>query len=65
MRNSRTLLVLAAVLLLVAAAAVAAADVEPAASSIRAVIITGVDWPGHVWKETAPAVREALQKDSR
>lgn len=32
---------------------------------IRTVIVTGVDWKGHIWKETAPAVRDILQADPR
>lgn len=39
------------------------ADAEPAAASIRAVIVSGVDWKGHLWKETGPAVRQILEKD--
>jgi len=38
---------------------------EPAAKSIRAVIVSGVDWPGHLWKETGPALRQILEKDPR
>ena len=37
-----------------------------------AVIVTGVDWPGrppmvpgHVWNETAPALKEVLEADKR
>jgi uncharacterized protein len=45
---------------------VAAEATKPTAPSpIRAVIVTGVDWPGHLWKETSPAVRDILQKDPR
>jgi uncharacterized protein len=40
-------------------------SVEPAAKPIRAVIVSGVDWPGHVWKETGPALRQLLEKDPR
>lgn len=32
---------------------------------IRALIVTGVDWPGHLWKETGPAVRDILRADPR
>ena len=28
-------------------------------------LITGVDYPGHLWKETAPAVRKLLEQDPR
>jgi type 1 glutamine amidotransferase len=51
-----------------------AAALPPAASAlpgpegeaaIRIVIVTGVDWPGHLWKETAPALKDVLEKDKR
>jgi uncharacterized protein len=32
---------------------------------VRALIVTGVDLACHNWKETAPAIREVLQKDQR
>ena len=38
---------------------------EPAAKPIRAVIVSGVDWPGHLWRETGPALRQILEKDPR
>jgi len=38
---------------------------QPADKPINALIVTGVDWPGHLWKETGPAVREILRADSR
>jgi uncharacterized protein len=42
---------------------------EPAASPadqpFRAVIVTGVDWPGHLWKETGPALKQELERDKR
>lgn len=31
----------------------------------RAVIVTGIDYPGHVWKETAPVLADALRADER
>lgn len=44
----------------------------PPAAPRRVVIVTGVDWPGrppavpgHVWKETAPALKEVLEHDQR
>ena len=42
-------------------ATVRAEDSQP----IRALIVTGNDYPGHVWKTTTPAVREILEKDPR
>ena len=32
---------------------------------IRVLIVTGNDYPGHVWKETTPAVRQILEQDLR
>jgi type 1 glutamine amidotransferase len=31
----------------------------------RVLIVTGVDYPGHLWRETAPVLAAALRKDSR
>ena len=31
----------------------------------KVVIVTGIDYPGHKWKETAPVLAEALRKDAR
>ncbi len=31
----------------------------------RVVIVTGIDYPGHKWKETAPVLAEVLRKDAR
>ncbi len=33
--------------------------------TIRVLVVTGVDHPGHHWKTTAPAIREVLDKDKR
>ncbi len=35
------------------------------ADRIRALIVTGVDYEGHPWRETAPAVRKILEQDKR
>ena len=32
---------------------------------IRVLIVTGNDYPGHLWKETTPAVRQILEQDPR
>jgi uncharacterized protein len=34
-------------------------------SVVRVLLITGVDYPGHLWRQTAPVLVEALRKDSR
>jgi type 1 glutamine amidotransferase len=36
---------------------------EPAA--VKILLVTGVDHPAHHWKETAPALRELIEKDGR
>ncbi|HOX56880.1 MAG TPA: ThuA domain-containing protein [Candidatus Paceibacterota bacterium] len=41
--------------------AVSAATREKA----RILLVTGVDYPGHLWRQTAPALAEALRKDLR
>jgi type 1 glutamine amidotransferase len=38
-----------------------AAEIKP----VRVLMITGVDHPGHLWKQTAPALRAVLEKDKR
>ena len=43
-------------------AADASAPTKPPA---RVLLITGVDYPGHVWRQTAPALRAQLEKDPR
>lgn len=36
-----------------------------ATNSARVLLVTGMDWPGHLWRQTAPVLAEALRKDSR
>jgi len=31
----------------------------------RVLLVTGIDHPGHKWRETAPVLREAIEKDER
>jgi uncharacterized protein len=49
----------------VAAALAAAPDQKPQPQHVRVLLVTGVDHPAHLWKETAPAVRRVLEKDPR
>jgi type 1 glutamine amidotransferase len=42
----------------------AAAAAKPAASA-RVLLVTGVDYPGHPWRETAPVLAGLLQQDPR
>ena len=41
------------------------ASPAPAAGKARILLVTGVDYPGHVWRQTAPALAEALRRDPR
>jgi uncharacterized protein len=31
----------------------------------RVLLVTGIDYPGHPWRETAPAIRQLLEQDTR
>ncbi len=54
-------------LALAALAGVPSSDAAAAdeAKPVRVLLVTGVDYPGHVWKETSPALRAVLEKDKR
>lgn len=43
----------------------AAPPAKPADAPIRVLLVTGVDHPAHLWKETAPTLRAVLEKDKR
>ncbi len=43
----------------------AAVNLDPPAGDIKVLIVTGIDYPGHPWKETAPALKAALEEDAR
>jgi len=43
----------------------AAPAATPAKEKARILLVTGVDYPGHLWRETAPALAGALGKDPR
>ncbi len=52
--------------LTMAAALVSApADESQGSETIRVLLVTGVDYPGHPWKATAPVVRRVLEQDKR
>ena len=38
---------------------------QAAGPHLRVLLVTGVDYPGHLWKETSPAVRKLLEQDPR
>jgi uncharacterized protein len=48
-----------------AATALAPATDAAPPKPARVLIVTGVDYVGHLWKETAPALRTALERDKR
>jgi hypothetical protein len=41
------------------------ASPAPAPAKARILLVTGVDYPGHLWRRTAPVLAEALRKDPR
>jgi type 1 glutamine amidotransferase len=47
------------------AAAGAAPETQPQPGMIRVLLVTGVDYVGHLWKQTTPALVEALKQDPR
>lgn len=61
MRQRFVLGILLLVALLAGRAAPAAAEEKP----VRVLLVTGVDYEGHHWKETAPVVRTLLERDRR
>jgi len=56
---------LCATLCLAWTCAFAPADAPSPATRIRVLLVTGVDYEGHLWKQTAPAVVEILKHDPR
>jgi len=48
-----------------APAAAVQLDLTPFTSGIRVLLVTGVDYPGHKWRETAPVIKALLEKDAR
>lgn len=54
---------LTALICLFMAAPVAGAESKP--GEIRVLIVTGIDYPGHLWRETTPVLEQELGKDPR
>jgi type 1 glutamine amidotransferase len=46
-------------------AAVSAADAPADGKKARILLVTGIDYPGHLWRQTAPVLAEAVRKDPR
>jgi len=38
---------------------------QTSAAPVKVLIVTGQDWPGHLWRETAPTLRSILEADKR
>jgi uncharacterized protein len=38
---------------------------EPVQTKSRVLIVTGIDYPGHLWRKTAPEVAAAIRRDPR
>jgi len=41
------------------------AAAEPSTPKARVLIVTGIDYPGHLWRKTAPEVAAAIRQDNR
>jgi type 1 glutamine amidotransferase len=48
-----------------AAPAIALARAADKQGTARVLLLTGIDYPGHLWKETAPALAAQLRRDKR
>ena len=48
-----------------APASVSSVDLTPPDQGTKVLLVTGVDYPGHLWRQTAPALKGALDKDTR
>lgn len=58
----RSLAILVAVLLCLAAGQAPAQSAASRASPPRVLLVTGVDYPGHVWRQTAPVLKQILEQ---
>jgi len=66
----KTLLLAVALVCLATSGAVpglhaADAPAAPPAKRVRVLLVTGIDYPGHLWKETAPYLAGVLRQDPR
>ena len=41
------------------------ASAKAGKAAARLLIVTGIDYPGHKWRETTPVLKEAIEKDPR
>jgi type 1 glutamine amidotransferase len=42
-----------------------AVDLAPFTEGTKILLVTGIDYPAHLWRLTAPVIKELLEKDSR
>jgi len=42
-----------------------ALDLDPPREGTKILLVTGIDYPGHPWQQTAPALKAILEQDSR
>lgn len=40
-------------------------DLTPPTDGVKVLLVTGIDYPGHPWQQTAPRLKEILEKDPR
>jgi type 1 glutamine amidotransferase len=40
-------------------------NLDPPERGTRVLLVTGIDYPGHLWRQTAPVLKDLLQKDPR
>lgn len=45
--------------------AAAPVDLTPPAQGTKVLLVTGIDYPGHPWRQTAPVLKDLLEKDVR
>ena len=64
-KNRFWAILIAGVLLLLALSATWSSESGAGDKVIPVLIVTGVDYPGHRWQETAPALAEVLRQDPR
>jgi uncharacterized protein len=64
-RTPKASLIFALAIAVAVAATEAQPIVAPRPSTARILLVTGIDYPGHLWRQTAPALRDLVAKDPR
>ena len=65
LRHSRGTALLFAILCLTAALVAPAQTSAASKQKARILLVTGIDYPGHLWKQTAPVLASVLRQDAR